>query len=140
MPIAPNALQAGSEWDLGAVGVRMRQDSTVSVGGESCVVFADTGTRKDTHLRITFCPQAGYLAKLEYEGQYQEFGATIHEKVTLELTGIHHKELSAQWLGDAEAQLGVLMAYLEYSAPIAPAQAQVMDGTLKNGSPAAQAL
>jgi len=138
MPIGPNALRPQTKWDVGSVGVRMRLDRFETLSGESCAVFSDTGTRKDAHLQMTFCPRSGHLAKLEYEGQYQEFGTTINEKVTLELTGVHHQESPAQWLADSNAQLGALTAYLEYLAPLPPDD--MMDGLFKNGPSAAQAL
>ena len=70
MPLPAAPVQVGSEWDLGAFGLRMKLERFEPVGDESCAVFADTGSRKDFHLRFTFCPASGHLAKLEFEGQY----------------------------------------------------------------------
>lgn len=138
MPLPVTPVQTGSEWDLGAFGLRMKLKPFELVNGESCAVIADTGSRKDTHLQFTFCPESGHLARLTFEGQYLELDATIHEKVTLELREVHHQETPAAWLADQEAQLGTLRAYVIASSPLP--NASVMDAILRTGTPQAQAL
>lgn len=138
MPLPVTPVQMGSEWDAGVFGLRMKLQRFEQVDNESCAVFADTGTRKDTHLQYTFCPESGQLAKLALEGQYLELDGTIHEKVTLELREVHHQEVPAIWIADEQTQLGALMAYVAANSPLP--DASVMNPILTSGSPQAQAL
>ncbi|HEY4901604.1 MAG TPA: dienelactone hydrolase family protein [Terriglobales bacterium] len=138
MPLPITPMQVGSEWDLGVFGFRMKLERFEPVGSESCAVFVDTGTRKDSHLQFTFCPESGHLAKLAFEGQYQELDGTIHEKITLELREVHHQETPPTWISDPDTQLAALIAYVAAKTPLP--DASVMDAILKSGSPEAQAL
>jgi dienelactone hydrolase len=101
-------------------------------------VFADTGSRKETHLQFTFCPASGHLAKLTFEGQYLEFDSTINEKVSLELESVQHDELPATWLTDPATRLGTLTAFLVSKSPLP--DAPVMNEVFKEGSAEARAL
>jgi hypothetical protein len=138
MPLPAAAVQPGAEWDLGALGLRMKLKQFDRIDGEPCAVVVDTGSRKDTHLQYTFCPGSGHLAKLVFDGEYRELDGTIHEKVTLELREVHHQEGPAAWLADQQIQLGALRAYVVAisNLPDAP----LMNAVLKAGSPEAQAL
>jgi pimeloyl-ACP methyl ester carboxylesterase len=138
MPLPVTPIQVGSEWDLGVFGLHMKLQRFEPVGAESCAVFTDTGTRKDKHLQFTFCPESGHVAKLAFEGQYQELDATIHEKVTLELREVHHQETPSTWISDPQTQLAALTAYV--AATSALPDASVLDPILKSASPDAQAL
>lgn len=138
MPLSVTPVQAGSEWDLGTFGLRMKLQRFEPFDGESCAAFADTGSRKDTHLQFTFCPASGHLAKLIFEGEYRELDRTIHEKVTLELREVHHQEGPAVWLTDLSAQLGALMAYVVATSSLP--NSSLMAAILKTGSPEAQSL
>lgn len=138
MPLPVTPVQLGSEWDLGLFGLHMKLQQFEPVNGESCAVIADTGSRKDTHLQFTFCPVAGHIAKLAFEGQYLELEGTIHEKVTFELREAHRDEAPAVWLSDQQTQLGALSAYLIAASPLP--DASVINGLLKTGTPEAQAL
>src|SRR5271166_596920 len=138
MPLPVTAVQVGSEWDLGVFGLRMKLERFDPVDGESCGVFIDTGTRKDTHLQYTFCPISGQLAKLVFEGQYNELDTAIHEKVTLELREVHRHEIPSTWLADPQTQLAALTAYVAANSPLP--DASIMGTILKAGSPEAQAL
>jgi pimeloyl-ACP methyl ester carboxylesterase len=136
LPVAP--VQAGFEWDLGTFGLRMKLQRFEPFDGESCAAFADTGSRKDTHLQFTFCPESGHLAKLVFEGEYRELDSTIHEKVTLELREVHHQEGPAVWLLDQSAQLGALKTYVVATSSLP--NSSLMGAILRNGSAEAQAL
>jgi len=138
MPVPVTPVQVGYEWDLGVFGLRMKLERFEPLDNQSCAVFTDTGTRKDTHLQYTFCPESGHLAKLALEGQYPELGSTIHEKVTLELLEVHDLEDPPTWIADPETQLAALMAYVAASSPLP--DSSVMDPVLTSGSPEAQAL
>jgi dienelactone hydrolase len=138
MPVPAVPLQVGSEWDIGLGGLHLKLDRFEPVGGESCAVFTDTGSRKETHLQFTFCPVSGHLAKLTFEGQYLEFDTNINEKVTLELESVQHDELPAEWLTDPATRLGTLTAFLVSKAPLP--DASVMNEVLKEGSTEARAL
>jgi hypothetical protein len=138
MPVPARALQLGSEWDLGVAGLRMKVEAFESVGSESCAVLADTGSRKDTHLRFTFCPESGHLAKLAFEGQYREFDGTIHEHLTLELIDSHRQENVNQWAADPLAQLAAFKALIVGNTPLP--DAAVTSKVLTSGSPYAQTL
>jgi dienelactone hydrolase len=116
----------------------MKLDRFEPVGSESCAVFVDTGSRKETHLQFTFCPASGHIAKLTFEGQYLEFDSTINEKVTLELESVQHDEAPAAWLTDPETRLGTLTAFLVSKSPLP--DASVMNEVLKEASPEARAL
>jgi pimeloyl-ACP methyl ester carboxylesterase len=138
MPLAVTSVQIGAEWDLGSFGLHMRLERFEPVGDESCAVFADTGTRKDFHLKFTFCPVSGHLAKLAFEGQLLDFDSREHEKITFELTETHHRESPSAWIADPETQLGALRALIVANSPLP--EASVMDVVLKSGSPDAQAF
>lgn len=138
MLLPVTAVQVGSEWELGAFGLRMKLEAFEPVGSESCAMFADTGNRKDTHLHFTFCPESGHMAKLAFEGQYLEFESTIREKVTFELLEGHHQESASVWIADTQAQLGALQAFIVGNTPLP--DASVFDTVLKAGSTEAQAL
>jgi len=138
IPLPVTAVQAGSEWELGAFGLRMKLEAFEPVGIESCATFADNGTRKDTHLHFTFCPQSGHVAKLAFEGQYLEFDGTIHERITFELLEVHHEESASLWIADPQAQLGALRALMIGNSPLP--EASVIVTLLKSGSTDAQAL
>ena len=138
MPLPLTPVQVGSEWDLGIFGLRMKLERFESMGSESCAVFSDTGSRKDTRLQYTFCPDSGHLAKLVFEGQYLEFDGTIHEKVALQLREVHHHETPPAWMADPQTQLAALMAYVAANSPLP--EASVMGAILTSGSPEAQAL
>ena len=138
MPVPAQAVQAGSEWDLGAMGLRMKLESFESVGSESCAVLADTGSRKDKHLRFTFCPESGHLAKLAFEGQYRQYDGTIREQLTLELIDSHRQENVNRWSADPLAQLAAFKALMIGNAPLP--DASVMNKVLTSGSPDAQTL
>ena len=138
MPLPVTAVKVGSEWDVGVFGLRMKLERFEPVGTESCAVFVDTGTRKDTHLQFTFCPESGSLAKLAFEGQYLELDGPIHEKVSLELREVHHHETPPAWMTDPQIQLAALIAFVAAKTPLPDASG--MDAILKAGSPKAQAL
>ena len=138
MPLPATPVQVGSEWDPGVFGLRMKLERFEPVGDESCAVIADTGSRKETHLRFTFCPTSGHLAKLEFNGQYAEIDSTIHEKVTLELQFIHHQEAPTSWLANPETQKGTLTAFLDSVLPLP--DSPIIDQVLGEGPPDAQAL
>jgi hypothetical protein len=120
MPAPAQTVQVGSEWDLALAlaGLRMKLESFESVGSESCAILADTGSRNDTHLRSTFCPESGHLTKLEFEGQYREFDGTIHEHLTLELIDFHRQENVSQWATDPLAQMAAFKALIVGNAPL----------------------
>jgi pimeloyl-ACP methyl ester carboxylesterase len=136
MPLPVTPVQVGSEWDPGILGLRMKLERFEPVGDESCAVFADTGSRKETHLHFTFCPASGHLAKLEFDGQYAEIDSTIHEKVTLELQFVHHQEAPTSWLANPETQQGALTAYLDSVLPLP--DSPIIDQILREGPPNAQ--
>jgi pimeloyl-ACP methyl ester carboxylesterase len=138
MPLPVTPVQVGSEWEPGIFGLRMRLERFEPVGNESCVVFADTGSRKETHLRFTFCPDSGHLARLEFDGQYAEIDSTIHEKVTLELQFAHHQEAPTSWLANPEMRQGTLTAFLDSVLPLP--DSPIIDQILREGPPDAQAL
>src|SRR5215469_5715029 len=118
MAVPTQVVQVGSEWDLGAMGMRMKLEGLESVGGESCATLADTGSRKDTHLRFTFCPESGNLTKLEFDGEYREFDGTIHEHLTLELIDFHRQENLNRWAADPLAQLAAFKAWMVGHTPL----------------------
>jgi pimeloyl-ACP methyl ester carboxylesterase len=138
MPLPATPVQVGSEWDSGILGLRMKLERFEPVGDESCAVIADTGSRKETHLRFTFCPASGHLAKLEFDGQYAEIDSTIHEKVTLELQFVHHQEAPTSWLANPEVQKGALTSFVDsvLRLPDSP----IVDQILRDGPPDTQAL
>jgi predicted esterase len=138
MTVPAQAVQIGSEWDVGVSGLRMKLENFESVGGESCAILADTGSRKDTHLRFTFCPESGHLAKLDFEGEYRQYDGTIHEHLTLELIDSHRQENVNQWAADPLAQLAAFKALMVGNAPLP--DASVMNKVLTLGPPDAQAL
>jgi dienelactone hydrolase len=138
MPVPGAPVQVGSEWDLGAFGLRMKLERFEPVGDESCAVFADTGTRKDFHLRFTFCSVSGHLAKLAFEGQLPDFDGTDHEKVTFELTETHHGESVSAWIAEPQIQLGALRALVVSNSPLP--EASVVNAVLNTGTPEAQTL
>jgi pimeloyl-ACP methyl ester carboxylesterase len=138
MPLPTTAVQAGSEWELGIFGLRMRLDRFEAVGSESCAVFADAPSGKEDHLQFTFCPESGHMAKLRFEGRYREFDSTIDETVTFDLEGTEHDETPAKWLADPETRLGVLNALLVSTSPLPGAA--LMDEILKTGSQEAVAF
>ena len=138
MPLPVTPVQVGSEWDPGISGLHMKLERFEPVASESCALFGDTGTRKDSHLRLTFCPASGRLVNLVFEGQYQEFDTTIHEKVTLELREVHPAESAASWLADTQTQLGALRTFGIAVSPLP--DASVMNAVLRTASPQAQAL
>jgi pimeloyl-ACP methyl ester carboxylesterase len=138
MPLPVIPVQVGSEWDPGILGLRMKLERFEPVGDESCVVIVDTGSRKETHLRFTFCPTSGHLAKLEFDGQYAEIDSTIHEKVTLELQFVHHQEAPTSWLANSETQKGTLTAFLDSVLPLP--DSPIIDQILREGPSDAQAL
>jgi len=116
----------------------MKLDGFESVGSEACAILADTGSRKDTHLRFTFCPQSGHLTKLEFEGQYREFDGTIQEHLRLELIDFHRQENVSQWAADPLAQMAAFKALLVGNAPLP--DASVIHKVLTAGSTDAQTL
>jgi pimeloyl-ACP methyl ester carboxylesterase len=138
MPLPTVPVQVGSEWDSGIFGLRMRLERFEPVNDESCAVFADTGSRKETHLHFTFCPAFGHLAKLEFDGQYLEFDSTIHERVTLELQFVHHQEAPTSWLANPETRLGTLAAFVDSATPLP--DATIVDEILRDGPSDAQPL
>ncbi|HEX8801732.1 MAG TPA: hypothetical protein VF772_24125, partial [Terriglobales bacterium] len=138
MPVPAEVVQVGSEWELGAMGMRMKLEGFESVGGELCATLADTGSRKDTHLRFTFCPESGHLTKLEFDGEYREFDGTIHEHLTLELMDFHRQENVNRWAADPLAQLSVFKALMVGHTPLP--DPSVMNKVLTSGSPDAQTL
>lgn len=138
MPVPAQVVQVGSEWELGAMGMRMKLEGFESVGGESCATLADTGSRKDTHLRFTFCPESGHLTKLEFDGEYREFDGTIHEHLTLELMDFHRQENVNRWAADPLAQLAAFKALMVGHTPLP--DPSVMNKVLTSGSPDAQTL
>jgi pimeloyl-ACP methyl ester carboxylesterase len=138
MPLPVTPVQVGSEWDLGIFGLGMKLERFEAVGDESCVVFTDTGSRKETHLQFTFCPASGHLAKLEFDGQYAEIDSTIHEKVTLELQFVQHQEAPTSWLANPETQKGTLTAFLDSVLPLP--DFPIIDQILREGPPDAQTL
>ena len=138
IPLPMTPVQVGSEWDLGMFGMRMKLERFEPVDDESCAVFADTGSRKETHLRFTFCPASGHLAKLEFDGQYAEIDSTIHERVTLELQFVHYQEAPTSWLANPDTQKGTLTAFLDSVSQLP--DSPILDEILREGSPDAQAL
>jgi pimeloyl-ACP methyl ester carboxylesterase len=138
MPVPAQVVQVGSEWELGAMGLRMKLEGLESVGSESCAVLADTGSGKDTHLRFTFCPESGHLTKLEFDGEYREFDGTIHEHLTLELIDFHRQENVNRWAADPLAQLAAFKALMVGHTPLP--DPFVINKVLTSGSPHAQTL
>jgi len=138
MPVPAEVVQVGSEWELGAMGLRMKLEGFESVGSESCAVLADTGAGKDTHLRFTFCPESGNLTKLEFDGEYREFDGTIHEHLTLELIDFHRQENVNRWAADPLAQLAAFKALMVGHTPLP--DPSVMNKVLTSGSPDVQTL
>lgn len=138
MPLPSSAVQLGAEWDSNIFGLRMKIEQFENLGEESCVVVADTGNRKETHLQFTFCPGSGHLARLEFEGQYLEFEYTIHERVTFELESAHQHETAEPWLQNSDTRAACLNALLISSDPLPPAP--VMSEILRDGTHDAQAL
>ena len=138
MPVPAQAVQVGSEWELSPMGLRMKLEGFETVGSESCAALADTGSRKDTHLRFTFCPESGHLTKLDFDGQYREFDGTIHEHLTLELVDSRRQENVNQWAADPVAQLAAFRALMVGLRPLP--DASVMNQVLTSGSPDAQSL
>ncbi len=123
----------------GPIGLTMRLVRFEPSEGEPCVVFQDTGTRPEMHLSYTFCPRPAILTKLEFSGEYHEFGdSVVRERVTLELIETLHKETPASWLADPQVQMGALSAYLLASAA-APDDAS-LEKLLRTGTPEVQAL
>ena len=138
MPLPAGPVQVGSEWDSETFGMRIRLESFQPVGQESCALFADTGNRKDMHLHFTFCPASGHIVSLDFDGQYPDFGTTVHERVTIELESAEHGETPESWLARAETRLGALNAYLISTTPMPPSA--VMNDILSDGTHDAQAL
>jgi len=138
MAVPAQVVQVGSEWELGSMGMRMKLEGFESVGGESCATLADTGSRKDTHLRFTFCPESGRLTKLEFDGEYREFDGTVHEHLTLELIDFHRQENVKRWAADPLAQLAAFKALMVGHTPLP--DPSVMNQVLTSGSPDAQTL
>ena len=138
MPLPETPVRVGSEWDPGIFGLRMKLEGFEAVGDEPCAVFADTGSRKESHLRFTFCPVSGYISKLEFDGQYHEIDSTVHDRVTLELQFVHHEEAPTAWLAKPEIQQAALAAYLGSVVPLP--DASVVDEILREGPPESQAL
>jgi pimeloyl-ACP methyl ester carboxylesterase len=138
MPLPDAPVQVGSEWNADVFGLRMKFESFQPIGDESCAVLADTGNREDTHLRITFCPSSGHIAKLDFEGEYLEIDTKIHEHVTLELESTEHGETPEFWLTRIDTRLGALGAYLISTAPLPSSAA--MHAILTDGTHDAQAL
>ncbi len=130
--------QVGTEM-RGPLGLTMRLVRFEPSGDESCAVFQDAGTRPGLHLSFSFCPQSGTLAKLEFSGEYHEFGDSIvREHVTLDLTEARHNETPSSWLSEPEVQRGALSAYLIASAA-SPDQGS-LEKLLRTGTPEVQAL
>jgi pimeloyl-ACP methyl ester carboxylesterase len=138
MPLPNSAVQPGSEWDSTIFNLHLRVERFENVGGESCAVIADTGNRKETHLEFTFCPAAGHLTRLEFEGHYQEFDSAIHERVTFELESAYQHETVEAWLANNDTRVAVLNALLISSNPLPSASA--MSEVLRDGTHDAQAL
>ena len=138
MPLPSSAVQAGSEWDSNIFGLHLKVERFENVGGESCAVIADTGNRKETHLEFTFCPVSGHLTRLEFEGHYQEFDSTIHERVTFELESTYQHETAEAWLANSDTRVACLNALLISSDALAPSSA--MNEILRDGTHDAQAL
>jgi dienelactone hydrolase len=138
MPVPTQAVEVGSEWELGAFALRMKLETFEPAGGEPCATFADTGSRKDTHLHFTFCPESGHLTKLVFEGQYLQFDGTISEHLTLELVDFHRQESVNQWAADPLANLAAFKALMIGHTPLP--DASVMNKVLMSGSPDAQTL
>ncbi len=137
-PLPAGAAQVGAEV-RGPFGLTMRLMRFTSVAGKSCAEFSDTGTRKDMHLSYTFCPQSGALARLDFSGEYREFGdSTVRERVTLELVDVRHNEKPSAWLADSDVQQAALRAYLIAGAAMPDQQSLV--ALLGAGSPEVQAL
>jgi len=138
MELPGGEAQLGTEM-RGPLGLTMRLVRFEPLGDESCAVFQDTGTRQELHLSFIFCPVAGILRKLEFSGEYHEFGDSIvREHVTLELVKIQHSERPSSWLLEPEVQQGVLRAYL-ISKAAAP-DPDTLEKLLRAGSPDVQAL
>jgi dienelactone hydrolase len=138
MPLPATPVQVGTEWDSEMFGMRLRLESFQPVGQESCALVADTGNRKDMHLRFTFCPASGQLAKLDFDGQYLDIGTTMRERITIELVSAEHGETPESWLTRADTRLGALNAYLISTTPLPPAS--VMNEILTDGTHDAQTL
>lgn len=138
MPIPAVPVQVGSEWDSSTFSLRMKLEKFENVAEESCAVFSDTGNRKDTHLRYTFCPASGHMVALEFDGQYNEFETTMHEHVTLVLESVQSHETLDAWLNNTDTRVGALTVLLASTYPLPPAS--VLDEVLQGGTHDAQAL
>jgi pimeloyl-ACP methyl ester carboxylesterase len=138
MELPAGEVQLGTEI-RGPLGLTMRLVRFEPLGNESCAVFQDTGARRELHLGFTFCPGAGILRKLEFSGEYHEFGDSIvREHVTLELIDAFHNQKPTSWLLEPEAQQGVLRAYLISNA--AAPNVDNLEKLLRTGPPEVQAL
>ncbi|MDR3748416.1 MAG: alpha/beta hydrolase-fold protein [Acidobacteriota bacterium] len=137
-PLPAGAVQAGVEM-AGPFGLTMRLTRLVPISGDQCAEFMDTGTRKNTHLSYTFCPRSGTLARLEFSGEYREFGDSIvRERVALELVESRRRETPSAWLADPQVEQAALNAYLIAGA--ATPDAASLAALLRDGSPDVQAL
>jgi len=138
MELPAGKAEVGTEM-RGPLRLTMRLVRFEPPGDEPCAVFQDSGTRQELHLRFTFCPHSGAVTKLEFSGEYLEFGdSIIREHVTLDLTDIYHNQAPSSWLLETEVQQGALSAYLASSAA-APDPDSVAK-LLRTGSPEVQAL
>ncbi len=139
VPLPAGPALAGSEVQGRPSGMTVKLLRFEPASGETCVVFADDGTRTGLHLSYTFCPRQGALTKLEFTGEGHEFGdSIIRERMTLDLLEVRHGETPALWLADTQVQQGALSAYL-IAGVVAP-DAETLATLLRTGSPEVQAL
>lgn len=137
-PLPTGEAQVGTEM-RGPLGLTMRLVRLEPSNGQAWAVFQDTATRPELHLSYTFCPQYGTLRKLEFSGEYHEFGdSVVRERLTLEFVEARHDESPSSWLQDTQAQEGALSAYL-ISSTGTPNQ-QSLETLLRTGTPEVQAL
>jgi pimeloyl-ACP methyl ester carboxylesterase len=139
VPLPAGTAQPGAEVQGRPSGMSVNLLRFEPISGESCAIFADTGSRTGMHLRYTFCPQQGVVTKIEFTGEGHEFGdSIIREHMTLELLEMHHGETPKSWLVDSEAQQATLRAYL--IAAVSVPDPETMETLLRTGSPEVQAL
>lgn len=137
-PLPTGEARVGTEL-RGPLGLTMRLVRLEPSNGQACAVFQDTATRPELHLNYTFCPQSGTLRRLEFSGEYHEFGdSVVHERLTLELVEARHDESASSWLQDTQTQQGALSAYLISSA-VMPDEHN-LETLLRTGAPDVQAL
>ncbi len=118
--------QPGETWpSSNPLGFQFRLAGTEEFNGEACA-RAEGSTAASSRIRLAYvyCPQAGLLKRVEFEGEYVVPGdVVIHEKLRMEFQERSAGEQLGSWLDNPETQRGTLEALLRSAWVTAPEQA-----------------